>query len=548
MTRLTTSGNTSLAAISQDGRYVVHVTDEGGRQSLWIRQVATSSNVQIVPAGEVRFQGITFTPDGNFVDYVAYPRAADFANVYQVPVLGGTSRKVLFDADSRVTYSPDGRRMAFLRFMPEENVSNLVVVGADGTGETVLASRPAAGRFAGGPAWSPDGRRIAILATESSGVPRARAVTVQVDGGRVENLGAKTWVRGGSVGWAADGRELFVTAFDPDASTGSQIWGLSYPDGTSRRITNDLNSYQGISLTADARSLATVQSDTRMGLAIVPDGKAAHLRQVTSEGPTFDGQQGLVWANDGRLIYVSLLKRMNIFAVPPDGGGAQQLTSEGPWFMPAVSPDGRTIAVVGTRGNSLRVWLMDAGGGNLRPLTPGPRDVLPIFTGDGRSVIYVAQEGEGKVQQISVEGGDPRPLALDPGAAVGPGGKPLVLRTAAAVSRDGRWLAGIYFDQQKLAQRIAIAYLSSKEPARTYDFVPNNTQFTPDGRGLSYIDTRGGASNIWIQPIDGSPARQVTDFRSDRIFAHSWSPDGKSLALSRGKVTNDVVLISNLDR
>jgi hypothetical protein len=52
-------------------------------------------------------------------------------------------------------------------------------------------------------------------------------------------------------------------------------------------------------------------------------------------------------------------------------------------------------------------------------------------------------------------------------------------------------------------------------------------------------------SNIWIQPTDGSPPRQLTDFKSDRIFSFDWSHDGKWLALSRGPEQRDVVLMSD---
>ena len=550
MSRLTTSGNASMGAISPDGRYVVHVVDEGGRQSLWIRQVATSSNVQIVPPGEVRFQGITFSPDGNFIYYVAYPRAEGQASVYQVPVLGGTPRKFLSGADSRVAFSPDGRRMAFMRRLTEQNQSALVVAEADGSGEKTLASRAFTGAFSGaGPAWSPDGKVIAIGAGEAAGEGRQRVVQIRVDDGQVAPLGTRTWIWVGSMAWASDGRELFVSAFDPDESTGPQILGLSYPDGVARRITNDLNSYFGVDLTADSQSLATVQSDARVGLSLVPEGDSRRARPVTAEGPNHDGRWGLAWIPDDRLVYVSYLGTLNLFIVPSDGQGARQLTTDGPCQSPAVSPDGRTIAIASSRGGSWRVWLMDVDGGHMRALTPGPRDSDPIFAPDGRSVIYTILRESGRfIRQIPIEGGEPGPVKVSEETVVGPDGKPLLLTRSVGVSPDGRWLAALYLDDRQKAGRVAIVPLALKEPARTFGFVPNNTQFTADSRGLSYIDTKGGASNIWVQPLDGGPARQVTDFTSDRIFAHAWSRDGKSLALSRGRVTSDVVLISNLGR
>jgi Tol biopolymer transport system component len=150
MTRVTTSGHASLADISPDGRYVVHVVDEGGPQSLWIRQVATSSNVQIVPSGKVRFESITFSSDGNFVYYVANPEDSTLATIYQIPVLGGTPRKIASDIDSRVAFSPDGRRMAFHRYSAREGQSSVILMEADGSGERVLASLGPGGGFSAG--------------------------------------------------------------------------------------------------------------------------------------------------------------------------------------------------------------------------------------------------------------------------------------------------------------------------------------------------------------------------------------------------------------
>ena len=60
MTRLTSDGKASDAAISPDGKYVVYVNDDNGRQSLWVRQVATGSDVQIIPHSRDRVFGNNF--------------------------------------------------------------------------------------------------------------------------------------------------------------------------------------------------------------------------------------------------------------------------------------------------------------------------------------------------------------------------------------------------------------------------------------------------------------------------------------------------------
>ena len=74
-------------------------------------------------------------------------------------------------------------------------------------------------------------------------------------------------------------------------------------------------------------------------------------------------------------------------------------------------------------------------------------------------------------------------------------------------------------------------------------FFGQSIRWTADGKALTYIDTQGGVSNLWIQPVDGGPRKQITNFSSDLIFDYDWSPDGKRLALARGHQLSDVILI-----
>jgi hypothetical protein len=120
MTRLTSTGQSRLGAISPDGKYVVHVVEKAGGESLWVRQVAITSNVEIVPPSAQRYTGLTFSHDGNFVYYVRGDVRRPFCRnncwLYQVPVLGGSSRKLIGGVDTPVTVSPDGQRLAFVRY------------------------------------------------------------------------------------------------------------------------------------------------------------------------------------------------------------------------------------------------------------------------------------------------------------------------------------------------------------------------------------------------------------------------------------------------
>lgn len=112
---------------------------------------------------------------------------------------------------------------------------------------------------------------------------------------------------------------------------------------------------------------------------------------------------------------------------------------------------------------------------------------------------------------------------------------------AVAVSPDGKWNAVGYWDKEGI--KIAIIPFEGGEPIKTLD-IWSRVSWTPDGRALAYIDPRD-PSNISSLPLDGGPPRKLTDFKSDRIFSFAWSRDGKQLALARGTLSNDVILISD---
>jgi Tol biopolymer transport system component len=73
--------------------------------------------------------------------------------------------------------------------------------------------------------------------------------------------------------------------------------------------------------------------------------------------------------------------------------------------------------------------------------------------------------------------------------------------------------------------------------------VAGGVVFTPVGRAVAYPIVENGVSNIWVQPVDGSPGRQITNFKSGTFRSFRWSPDGKSLAVIRDVSQSDVVLL-----
>ena len=536
-TRLTTTGKTSGVAISPDGKYVVHVQDEGGQgglQSLWTRQVATQSNVQIVAPAVVSYGALTFSPDGNFVYYVAGSQQFPQNALFQLPTLGGEPKKLLENISSIVTFSPDGKQFAFVR--PERGKEYaLMIANADGMNERKLLAHKNPPETIAAPAWSPDGKRIAYRVFNSDSNDTT-VYEAQVSDGSTKPLTARRWFRVSRMVWAADGSGLFMLATPGQRTTDNQIWHLSYPEGEARQLTNDLNSYGSMSLTADTGTVAVVKSETQANIWAAPVGDTGSARPVTPGAGKADGF--LAWTPDGRIVYYSNAGGGDdIWITGVDGGNPKQLTSNARINQsPSVSPDGRRIVFLSEGTGAPHLWQMNIDGGGQRQLTNGASgEQSPQFSPDGRWLVYNSVFGISTVWRMPAEGGEPVRLTDK-------------ISTWPTVSPDGRWVAYFYRSDDNAPTRVAVAPLEGGEPVKTFDLPPNFSQplrWTPDGRALAYIDTRGGVSNVVAQPLDGGATKQLTDFKADRIFFFDFSRDGKQLALSRGTVTSDVVLISN---
>ncbi len=328
---------------------------------------------------------------------------------------------------------------------------------------------------------------------------------------------------------------MIITAADEPVSP-VQIWYVSYPEGTTRRITNDSNDYRDLSLTADSRALVSVQSNRLVTIWVAASGDADRTNKITSAvGWTY----GLAWTPDNRIIYSTMASgKLDLWSMHNDGSNKVQLTSNaGSNYHPAVSRDGRYIFFSSSRTGKFNIWRMDTDGSNPKHLTNGDSDFYPYPSPDGKSVFYQsggAGSGKPTLWKVSSEGGQPLQLT-DAYSAV------------PVVSPDGKFIACRYLDERIKTQKVAIIPADGGSPLKTFDIPVHPWQrirWTNDGQGLTYVDIHTGVSNIWKQPINGGPAKQVTNFRADQIFSYDWSNDNQ-LACERGAETNDVVLISD---
>ncbi|HSK70515.1 MAG TPA: protein kinase [Pyrinomonadaceae bacterium] len=538
ITRLTSNGKSFNPVISPDGKYVAYVFQDGGRQSLLLRQAATTSFRELVPPTDGYFAGTTFSPDGNNIYYVKLEKNSNVGSLYQMSVLGGDSRKLVHDIDSPVTFSPDGKKFAFMRNYLKEMESVIFTANADGTGEERVAVRKPPLKLTN-PAWSPDGKVIAFTVSGQD----ENGYFIHVDEVRLEDkterkISSERWRSFGKMQWLPDGRGLVTVARDRASAPGTpmQIWRISYPGGEARRVTNDLNDYATVSLAEESRTLISEVRNVTSNIWVAPEADANRAQQVTPGN--LAGSDGLSWTPDGRLVYPSLEgESFDLWIMNADGSNRKQLTFDSAADLyPSVTPDGRHIIYESNRGVGWGIWKMNLDGGNPVELFSNIGRSFPRISPDSRWIVYTTQQsGDPMLWKAPIEGGTPAQITRK-------------LTWGHAISPDGKWIA-YYTRAPELDAPLKIEIISFEggEPAKVFDAPAGYgaLRWSPDSRALNYTQTTEGISNIWSMPLEEGKPKQITNWKSDRVFWFEWSPDGRRLAASRGNSTNDLVLIEN---
>jgi Tol biopolymer transport system component len=531
--RLTSNGKATDAVISPDGRHVVYVLDDGGKRSLWLRQVATATDVQLrEPDNSVFYWSLTISRDGDYLYYVYGGTSIRNRVLYQMPLVGGSPKKIVDDIGSPIGLSPDGKQMAFVRARDRE--SSIMIANADGTGEREIAKRPGnrsfGGFFSGGIAWSADAKKIISVSDVRDNDGRYHnLVEVSIEDGTERIITPHRWHEIQRMVILADGSGLVFTAAEKASENRSkQIWYLQYPGGEARRITKDLNHYTDLSLNADSSALVTVQEDINTNIWVAPDGDAGRAVQLSSVSGKMDGMDGVSWAPEGRIVYHSMSGgNEGIWIMDGDGANRKRLTSaDTVAFWPSLTPDGRYIFYQVEVGRLRSIWRMDIDGGNQKEFSTG-NNPQPTH----EFLIYGNRNGFWKAP---INGGEPVKITEQAGLS------------RFSVSPDGKLLA-CQFDPPDAQARLRLFSVETGELLKEFEAkleLPSRIRWTPDGRNITYVSRVEGLRDIWTQPIEGGEPKKLTNFKTDQIFSFSWSADNK-LVISHGTSTSDVVLIRN---
>jgi serine/threonine protein kinase len=555
ITQLTNTGKVENAAISPDGRFLLSVQSDNGNESLWLRNIPTGSDTQVLPASGQSFASLVFSPDGNSFYFRETAGGSAAFNLFRAPLLGGSPALLAKDVDGGPVFSPDGKRIVYARYNdPELNKWRLLEADADGGNEKVLYVEPAPGGPVAELSRSPDGKRVAISTLTSNSKSLSQIRFFDFARGSVEPFVAPAdkIILGNA--WAPDGRGIFV-AYVPRGehlSVQTQIGLFSYPDGAFRPITNDLTDHSFLSLSADGHTLATVQKETSTQIVLMPPSGAGPLTLV----PGLSARETLPsfsWTGDGQLL---ISHGDHLVRQHTDGTHAVTLLSDpAAWISAPVSCDNdRWIALnwmIHGEGSANRIWRANPDGSDAVSLTSGEFGRLWGCSPDGKWLYYTEQITNGVLRMAS-GGGKPE---FVPGA-----NPPSSLTAQATLSPDGKTLAifteVLNPESKTYFNRIVLASLDSGvrnldlDPALKAVFrsqgPPDSAgfHFSPDGKSLAFVIDEAGQDNIWIQPLDGSKGRRLTHFNDpEKIQDFRWSPDGKSLAMLRFSSVSDVILL-----
>ena len=528
------NGHIAQVAISPDGKYLLQALEENGEQSLWLRHIPSMTNKEVLAPALTRYQGLSFSPDGNYIYFLRRDEENESeSQLYSASVLGGAPRVIIADVDSPVSFSPDGQHFVFLRELHDSPNWDLWLAKADGTIEKPIFRSHTLVSDSYVPAWSPDGKTIVIPIVQPSKDALGGFLAIDPSTGQEQTVAvSKDNIYHGPA-WMPDGGALMASAAQIDAEhMQTQIGYVSYPGGDYRAVTADTNDYSHVGIAKSGRTLVALQSKLHISLGLAPAGDPDQLSPVPlqSELPLWRWN----WMPGGQLLV-------------PQGGNLKVVSAKGEETslrydakhvadQVAICGGGRYVVfrqVGGTSAASANLLRMDLNGTNLRQLSNGLNDREPACAKDGNWVYYVDNHDNRYVKRMSVDGGVAETVVKH---AVG----------AYCLSPDGREIASL--DVRELDHKLMLRIDDVETQKMSYSDIdqralPDELAFTPDGRNVVYVVREKGVDNLWEQPLDGKPHRQLTHFKKDVLFRFAFSLDGSQIAIESGAVESDAVLL-----
>lgn len=537
-TQLTTWPGLDLyPALAPDGNSIAYSSDHTGAFEIYVKQLAPGAReLQLTSDGQQNFHP-TWSPDGKMIAYSSKGRGG----IWVMPSSGG-SAKQLTDFGGRPAWSPVGSLIAF-QSPPTIGVeaSTTGVVGPPTTlwivpsqgGEARPLTRvgsPPGGH--GNPSWSPDGKRVVFIVSDSSS--RIDIWNISVDGTGLTRVtdGSRSWLYDPI--YAPDGEHIYYGGVSETGGFSLYKLRVSPVNGEAMgppvEIAGSvLARFKHLTISADGKRLAYSAPMSRGNVSSVTLSPVSNETLGAPRVLTQDSSYRKIqptWSPDGRKIaYVEVRGGVNqdIWVMDGDGRNQTQLTTDpGIDWAPSWFPDNDRIAFKSARQEKNMLWTVSLKSGRETPLIEPLIDLgFPKVSPDGKLIVFNSiKSGPLNLWVIPVEGGEPKQLTFDKDLA-----------GFACWSPDGRYLA--FEIKRGDDTHIAIMPSSGGTPtqltaARGQSFTGS---FSPDGERIAFAAERDGIWNIYWVSRDGKTQKQLTSY--DKLNAYvrypDWSKDGKQI-------------------
>ena len=547
ITKLTENGKVDFAAaISPDGRWVAYFMHEGHR-SLWVKQIVSGSEVQVVPGKSGYFNSsVAFSPDGNYIYYGhTDPQNEAVSNLYSVPSLGGTPQLVLRDIWGRIGVSPDGKQILVKRYDLATKTDELILANSDGSGERSFATfqpgNEAGESLPGGaPSWNASGKLIAFPLISLGKSLKGEVGVYNPGGTPVKKFTYDMLVE--AVAWLPDDSGFFLIARTSETRYRRQIKFQPYPAGPVQNVVNDLNQYYDLSLTGDGKSLVAIQSQAHSAvyLGSVPAKLPAEIK--LDAAPITSGQaegETISWTPDDRLL--SMDAQFHSVILSPDGKIRTPLLEHEPMVLEPIPCGSESILVSLLHGKDyVGLSRYTPATGELKQLTQGPDDEGGTCTPDGNTIFFVRWQHGGNLMRFSMGSGTPVEMAgtLASWPRISPDGKQIVFTQLVGEGANQKFQFVVQSIDGGAPLKVLPAPVTSDNP-----------QWAPDSKGIVYTQEASPDGHaLFYQPLAGGAPTQLTHFDSEplAIASFAFSPDGNRIAVTRARDNDsDLIMFSN---
>jgi Tol biopolymer transport system component len=333
--------------------------------------------------------------------------------------------------------------------------------------------------------------------------------------------------------FSPDGRQI-AFSWRPAGETNAHIYFKSIGSESMQPLTTGPYTDTAPAWSRDGALIAFVrrrESNDELSIWVVPasGGEARSILSLHGRNPSAVGIAMIAWTSDSKqLIFVdreSAEAHPRLFSLALETGQIRPLTAHAEVdvdLSPAVSPDGKLIAFLRSRGRGWAILVIPLKGGEPKVIRDSDRDVdraAVAWEPDGQHLIY--RSTQGGLWEVDLTGTPPRRLPVGGDSANFP-----------AVSAHGD-LAFIEAFQQIALQQIDSS--GSGAPASTRIVLEStrtisDPQWSPDGKQIAFYSDRSGSTEIWRCEADGTKLKQLTSFKGPLTRNPRWSPDGQNIA------------------